>query len=195
MGRSDAWALPVVSCRANVLEGDSSASALVLALYDSERIPLTRYLLFLGMDAETSRDLLQEAFLRLHQHLLADGDRSELRAWLYRVSHNLAQNRRRAASSSRTEPLDSTSNAWAAAAPEPSPEAALLRGERDHALTVAMQRLSQTRRECLVLRSAGFRYREIAGILDTSTSTVAEHVQKGIQQLRQELEQEGSRLK
>jgi RNA polymerase sigma-70 factor (ECF subfamily) len=187
MERSNAWALRVVPFEAQALE-ETSAASIVLALYDTERIPLTRYLVFLGMDMEASRDVVQDAFLKLHEHVAGGGDRSQLRAWLYRVAHNLAQNRRRGAHASRVEALDASEAARYADVTQLSPEAALLHRERDAALSQAMLNLSAARRECLVLRSQGFRYREIAGILDASISTVAEHVQKGIEQIKRDLE-------
>ncbi len=42
-----------------------------LDLYDREQTPLKRYLAMLGVDPETARDIVQESFLKLHEHLLA----------------------------------------------------------------------------------------------------------------------------
>jgi RNA polymerase sigma-70 factor, ECF subfamily len=71
---------------------DISPRRLVLEHYDRESQALHRYLLFLGLDPETAQEIVQESFLKLHQHLLANGDRTNLRAWLFRVAHNLGRN-------------------------------------------------------------------------------------------------------
>ncbi len=186
MHRYDAWALRAVSLESQSLE-ETPAAKVVLALYDTERIPLTRYLFFLGMDADTSRDLVHDAFLKLHEHVTGAGDRSQLRAWLYRVAHNLAQNRRRGLGGSRLQSLQASEAHQIATSDDPSPEDLVLGRERDAMLERAMHLLTPTRRECLLLRAQGFRYREIADITGTSTSTVAENVQKGIEQIKHEL--------
>ena len=84
---------------------DTSHRAVVLEHYDREQLSIRRYLLFLGLDPETCREIVQDTFLKLHEHLLADGDRTNLRAWLYRVAHNLARNSQASSHASRTEPL------------------------------------------------------------------------------------------
>lgn len=160
-----------------------SVSGIVLELYDRERVSLSRYLMLLGVDADACRDIVHDTFVRLHEHLLSKGDRSNLRAWLYKVGHNLAANRRSSAHCARTEPLPDI-NRLAVSAPGATPEEALLNRERELKLSEAVSALSASQRECLVLRAQGFKYREIAEILHLSTSTVAEHVQKGIESLR-----------
>ena len=70
---------------------------LLLDLYDREQVPLRRYLMFLGVRPEAGEEFVQEAFLRLHQHLQSGGERTNLRAWLYRVVHNLAVSEMQAA--------------------------------------------------------------------------------------------------
>jgi RNA polymerase sigma-70 factor (ECF subfamily) len=50
-----------------------------------------------------------------------------------------------------------------------------------------MQGLSAAQRECLVLRSQGLKYREIADVLNVSTSTVGENIQRGLERLKEVL--------
>src|SRR4051812_3192087 len=75
---------------------------LIVELYDREQLPLWRYLLFLGLDAGTAEETVQESFLKLHQHLIANGGRAHIRAWLYRVAHNLARNAQTSFRASKT---------------------------------------------------------------------------------------------
>ena len=182
MDRGNLLALPSRAWEAEYLE-DTSPRRLVLEYYDREHVSIRRYLIALGADVETAREIVQETFLRLHEHVLADGDRTNLRAWLFRVAHNLARNAQQAFRSSRTEPLvDSVAAAEASAAS--SPEQDLLAEERLQQLRQAMDQLTIAQRDCIVLRSEGLKYREIAQILDLSVSTVGENIQRGLETLK-----------
>jgi RNA polymerase sigma-70 factor, ECF subfamily len=157
----------------------------VLEHYDREQIPLRRYLVFLGVNDATAQEIVQESFLRLFRHLGQNGERSNLRAWIYRVAHNLARNEQNA---SRERQCDSLGAGHADALAEiagESPEMLLLNREKEKRLYAAIQRLSEAQRACLVLRAQGMKYREIASVLDMSISNVGESVQKGLSKLRE----------
>src|SRR5215470_15557014 len=70
---------------------DMSAGELVLSHYDAEHRSLRRYLGYLGVTDANAQEIVQETFLKLHVHLLAQGNRQNLKGWLYRVAHNLAK--------------------------------------------------------------------------------------------------------
>lgn len=161
------------------------ARDLVLAHYDREHLALTRYLMFLGMNSDAARETVQETFLKLHEHLLANGDRTNLRAWLYRVAHNLARNVQLSFRSRKTDPLDDFTVFREAAVDNNSAEQELLAKERLLLLRQAINQLNTAQRECLVLRSQGLKYREIAEVLNLSVSTVAEHVQRALGRLKE----------
>ncbi len=163
------------------------AHDIVLAHYDRESVPLRRYLVFLGMDPDSARETVQETFLKLHEHLLADGDRTNLRAWLYRVAHNLARNAQSAFRSSKTDLLADITSAGEPASGNESAEEELLAKERLVLLHQAIGQLSAMQRQCLVLRSQGLKYREIAEVLNLSVSSVAENVQRGLGRLKEML--------
>lgn len=164
---------------------DTSPRRLVFEYYDREHVSIRRYLSFLGVDIETNREIVQESFLKLHQHLLAGGDRTNLRAWLYRVAHNLARNSQTSARASRTDLLPDFTQARELVAHAPSAEEELLSAERSRRLQEGLNRLSNAQKECLVLRTQGLKYREIAEILNLSVSTVAENVQRGLEKLKE----------
>lgn len=182
MDQGEVMAFPARAWSAEYLE-DTSHRRLVLDYYDREELPLRRYLLFLGLDQESCREIVQEAFLKLHEHLLAGGDQTNLRAWLYRVAHNLARNSQISFHANRTEPLTDARGDVPAGAE--SAEDELLAKERLARLTRAMEQLSTAQRECLVLRSQGLKYREIGEILNLSTSTVGENIQRGLDKLKE----------
>jgi RNA polymerase sigma-70 factor (ECF subfamily) len=175
--RSAGWDADQVEHTAN--------SRLVLELYDREQVSLRRYLVCLGLDPATAEETVQESFLRLHQHLLANGDRAHLRGWLYRVAHNVARNIQLSYGASRTRTLADLTLHSEPSAGTASAEEALLEREKEKRLQRAMDQLSEAQRNCLVLRSQGLKYREIAETLNLSISTVAENVQRGLERLKE----------
>lgn len=164
---------------------DPSRVQLVLEHYDQEQVRLRRYVAFLGVDTETAREIVQESFLRLHEHLLRGGEQTHLRGWLYRVAHNLARNAQSAFHSKKTDSLADSTPTGDFAAGEATAEEELLARERVMRFRSAMQELSAAQRECLVLRAQGLKYREIAEALDLSVSTVGENVQRGLERLKE----------
>jgi RNA polymerase sigma-70 factor (ECF subfamily) len=172
---------PGTGWEADLVE-QTADSRLILELYDKEQVSLRRYLIWLGLDSETADETVQESFLKLHQHLLAKGDRAHLRAWLYRVAHNVARNAQLSFRASKTSALDTAIDPPSRAA---SAEEELLEQEKAARLQAGMDRLTSPQRNCLVLRSQGLKYREIAETLGLSVSTVAENVQRGLERLRE----------
>jgi RNA polymerase sigma-70 factor (ECF subfamily) len=158
-----------------------SVDDVVLWHYDREHLPLRRYLKLTGVDESVAQEIVQETFLRLHRHLCADGDRTNLRAWCYRVAQNLARNERAAARQKRWAPLEEHLLQDAM----PSVESQLLIREHEEKVRKALGELSDAERECLILRSQGLKYREVAAVLDISVSTAAENVQRGLRRLKE----------
>ncbi len=163
---------------------EDDLGALVLGEYDREHLALRRYVAYLGLDADTAQDVVHEAFVKLHSHLAGGGDRTNLRAWLYRVVHNLARNRQDRFDASHAN-LDVLTGIAEPVSLDATPEQAALHDERERRLRLALMRLSEGQRECLVLRAQGLKYREIAEAVGLSVSTVAEHVQRGLELLKE----------
>jgi RNA polymerase sigma-70 factor, ECF subfamily len=174
---------------------DSGGSPLMAAdesevsgMFDELRRPLFRYFLCAGLSHEDADEGIQETFLRLHQHLRKDGDRSNLRGWIFQVARNLARNQHRSARIRRTEALDGNlerRNSFPD--PQGSPEDQAIRGERMRRLQKSMEMLTPQQRECLHLRTSGLRYREIADILGIGISSVGEMVQRAAARLNEAL--------
>ena len=183
MDSSETLALPKAGCAPQYLE-DTSLRRLVLDLYDQEHIAIRRYLIFLGLGSDAAQEIVQDAFLKLHEHLLANGDRRNLRAWLYRVAHNLGRNAQTSARVTKTHALDEGVRAHVRANLS-SVEEQLLEAERNARVREAINGLSAAQRECLVLRAQGLKYREIAEALNLSISTVGENVQRGLEKLKE----------
>jgi RNA polymerase sigma-70 factor (ECF subfamily) len=180
------FVLPAAALRPKYSDAVSRVD-LVLEHYDREQLPLRRYLIFLGADVETAREIVQECFLRLQEHLLRGGDQSQLRAWLYRVGHNLLRNTQSAFHSAKTDRFADETELNSLAAKEKSAEEELLAKEQVAAFRQAMSQLSTAQKDCLMLRAQGLKYREIADVLKLSVSTVAENVQRGLDRLKDSL--------
>ena len=155
----------------------------VLGLYDSLRLPLFRYLISLGLSPDHAEDVVQETFLRAYKHLSANGTRQDenIRAWVFRVAHNLAVNHRKI--SKRTASgLDTACAEQSHVLIDPAPAADKLLENKERFLQIraAMGTLSKRERQCLHLRAEGLRYAEIAKIVGVSISTVAETLSRAL---------------
>ena len=149
-------------------------------LYRELRRPLLRYLACLGLSADEAQDVVQDAFLSLHKHLAAGGSQENIRSWIFRVAHNQARNRQsryeRRFAAPLEERVDSITD-------ESTPESAVLEREKFRQLRKAIRLLTDSERECLLLRAGGLRYREIGEVLGVPTSTVADTVERAIKKL------------
>lgn len=152
----------------------------VTALYRELRKPLLRYLVCLGLSTDEAQDLVQDVFLTLHRHLASGGSQENIRGWVFRVAHNQARNRQTSYDRRFAAPLDAGAKSLLH---EATPERAVLEKERFRQLGKAIRLLADSERECLLLRAAGLRYREIGEVLAIPTSTVADTVDRAIKKL------------
>jgi RNA polymerase sigma-70 factor (ECF subfamily) len=118
----------------------------------------------------------------LFVELSSGGRIDDVKAWLFRVGHNLAIDRQRRHQGRMEESLEH-STLHVADHRYPSSEDELLRRERLAQVQAAVNRLSPQQRLCLHLRTEGFRYREIAEILGVTDSTVYENLRRGLSRL------------
>lgn len=173
------------------MSGDSIPLALPLSrpaaraceattLYSELRKPLLRYLVCLGLSSDEAQDVMQDAFLALHQHLGTGGAQENIRGWLFRVAHNEARNRQNSYHRRFGEPLHAEVEFVASGA---TPEKAVLEKEKFRRLGKAIAALTSSERECLLLRAGGLRYREVGEVLGMATSTVGATVERAIKKL------------
>lgn len=167
-------------------ESVDPVEAQLSALFEQFREPLFRYLLVVSRDAGEAEDLAQEAFLRLYQEMRARRPVEHAKSWLFRTGHNLAVDRHRARDGRFEDDLDKAAQHLVDER-QPSSEEAMLRKERLGLMRAAVDRLSGQQRQCLHLRTEGFRYREIAAIMRVSESTVCENIRRGLARLMKEI--------
>jgi len=153
----------------------------IIELYHELKPSLHAYLCWLGMNSDQAEDVVQETFLRLVGSRMQRGPEDNLRAWVFRVAHNLSMDvhrfQRRWSWNSQDEsrPLNRQQ-----ADPGPSPEQRLILDEQWRRLQDAFHQLTPKQRQCVLLRAQGFRYREIACILGISVQRVGELMQRSI---------------
>lgn len=172
----------------------SSATAAELArdealrCFDELREPLRRYLLCSGASAADADDAVQESFLRLYRHLEKTGDRSNLPGWVFEVARNYLRDERKSARRQKTVPIDDAMEREGRFADRrASPEQAALGEERLRRLREAAAKLGPQQRECILLRAAGLRYREIAETMGINIASVGALVQRAVARLSEEL--------
>ena len=179
---------PLLSGGADVPSpGQAESIQEVIRLFDETHAPLRRYLIFLGLSPEDADDCLQEAFLRLHKHFAALPEATNVRGWLFQVAKNLARDRHKSAWSYRTSgSLRGAELLSSAVDPKDTPEASLLKEEKLEWFRSALARLTPQQVECLQLRVAGLKYREISAVMGIGISSVGELVQRAMVRLNEE---------
>jgi RNA polymerase sigma-70 factor, ECF subfamily len=147
----------------------------VIHLFDESKDKLLRYVFTLGLTAPDGEEIIQETFLALFLHLQRGKPRQNLRAWVFRVAHNLALKQRNAILRNRQSTLEYDGHLVEDLLVDrtPGPEDQLLGSERRTRLRAVWQALPEQGRRCLALRAEGLTYREIAEVLDVSLGAVS----------------------
>jgi RNA polymerase sigma-70 factor (ECF subfamily) len=133
----------------------------------------------------TAEEVVQEAFLRLYQHLASGRPIGNHLHWMLTVARNLAIDSVRTSGRECHEPKSS-----AELVPEsvpdsaPTPEEALLDRERSAEFNRLLARLAGTQRECLLLRASGVPFREIARNLGISMREAVYQTDAALRNLR-----------
>ena len=155
----------------------------VMELFGHLRNPLLRYAYSFGIPMHDAEEVVQEAFLCLFRHLQRGKSRENLRAWIFRVVHNLALKQRDA-----SERLcEITADDWATVETQPdhapNPEQLLSFGQKRSRLLAVFASLPEADRSCLSLRAEGLRYREIASVVGISLGSVSISLKRSLARL------------
>jgi RNA polymerase sigma-70 factor (ECF subfamily) len=134
----------------------------------------------LGLTSDEAQDVVQDVFVSLQRHLASGGDQENIRGWLFRVAHNQARNHQTSYRRRFGEALGGEMDFLADSA---TPEQVLLKKEKLQCVAAAIQSLTESERECLLLRAGGLRYREIGEVLGIATSTVGDTVERAMRKL------------
>ena len=136
------------------------------------------YLLRLVSNREDAMDLSQDVFMKAYQSLSKLEDVARFGPWLFRIAHNeayslLRKPRMEAEPDERPEKV-----AWGQMLPI----------ETSIAVERALQKLTPDQREAVLLKVyQGFKFEEIAEVLDTPVSTVKSRVYTALELLKDSL--------
>jgi RNA polymerase sigma-70 factor (ECF subfamily) len=135
------------------------------------------YLLRIIGNTEDAFDLCQDAFLKAYQNLPKLDDAGRFGPWLYRIAHNEAISHLRR-QRPESELVDQAVGGSAGLQMAPV--------EVSIAVESALARLSPEQREAVVLKVyEGFKFEEIAGILECPASTIKSRVYTGLELLKE----------
>lgn len=152
--------------------------------FEQLREPILRYLIGTFGDPAAAEEITQDVFLRLYSAMISGQQIQNVKAWVFRVAHNLAIN-----ASKKQQFIQPVSDEmWDRIGHDlrsegNNPEQDLLRIEKFRRLRMAIGRLTTIERSCLNLRTKGFQYREIGEILEMSTTSVAETLYRVVDKL------------
>jgi RNA polymerase sigma factor (sigma-70 family) len=135
--------------------------------YATRRHELIRFLVSFGVSSSEAEDITQEAFLRVFNPSAGAERPRNLFRWLLVCAKNLAINRYRRNGRETTVPEDAWRR-WENALSDSAENLELHMQEKERRIQVsrALDMLSPVEQQCLLLRSQGFPFREIANDLD-----------------------------
>jgi RNA polymerase sigma-70 factor (ECF subfamily) len=146
---------------------------------------LYRHARGMGLDHDTSLDLVQDAFVKAYTRLRECRDTTHFRAWVFRITRNLC--------------LDHLKNVRTATVPlsrVPEGSGQLFTEDVDVELAIAMREalasLPVAMREAFLLKhDAGYTYDEVAALTDATPSAVKMRVHRAREALRDYLVERG----
>jgi RNA polymerase sigma-70 factor (ECF subfamily) len=164
--------LPIAGAEPASHLNETRLTAEVVGFFGELRNPLLRYVLSMGLQVHDAEEIVQEVFLALFQHLRNGKPRTNLKAWVFRVGHNLAlkqriRNGRRDRIRSQDDAAENILH------PQLDPEEQFAEWQRRQQMLAVIKGLSEVDRFCLNLRAEGLRYREISSIVGISLGGVS----------------------
>ncbi|MGZ4897591.1 MAG: RNA polymerase sigma factor [Candidatus Angelobacter sp.] len=160
----------------------SGVGEMLGVLFERYHVSLFNFYLKLTGDRPVSEDLVQEVFFRILKYRHSYRPDTPFRAWMYQIARNarvdLLRKRR---PETNWEPEMS---------PSVDPVDTAQQGQETLLLYGALMRMSQDKREVLVLsRFQELKYEEIAQLLGCEVATVKTRVHRALQELRQIFQQ------
>jgi RNA polymerase sigma factor (sigma-70 family) len=153
-------------------------------VFAAEESPLLRYAYGLVGQRETAEDLVQEAFLRLHQYW---AEVTHPRAWLFRSIRNLALNHLR---DHQRETTLETGREWESQSPDP--EKTLGKLEAIGTLQLLVSELHEDDRALIALKyQEGLKYDQISQRTGLSVSNVGYKLHHALKHLADSLRRLG----
>jgi RNA polymerase sigma-70 factor (ECF subfamily) len=159
-----------------VQQGDIEAFNLLVSRWEKR---VFNYLLRLTGNSEDSLDLSQDVFLKAYQNIRKLDDSARFGPWLFRIAHNEAYSHFR----KRRPETGAEDSAFLERTPAPG-----MAPELSIAVAGALARLTPDQREAVVLKVyQGFRFEEMALILECPVSTIKSRLYTALDLMKAEL--------
>ena len=130
-------------------------------------------------DTALAEDVTQEVFLRLYRNLNSTPGEELLRAWLLRVTLNVARNTLRGQSRSMVRDNEYQKSTAEGGVMTEAPEVDYERKIAIEEARRALDKIKEPMRSCLLLKQQGLSYREIATSLSLKETNVGSLVARG----------------
>lgn len=200
-----------VSCsRDSIIFRDSFESLETLVAHDAEAVfedlfeqhyeEIVYWFLRRGVEREQAKELTQETFLSAFKGLDTFREEASHKTWLFRIARNVFKNHLRDKSTLKrsgheiplgtgdsSDPDEDGISEIEDTATAPIDEQ-LIHQERYRIVQGSLNTLPDRMRQCLLLRQRGFKYQEIAAVMDLSIETVKSHLHQGRLRLREQVE-------
>ena len=152
--------------------GDTDAFGELVKVYKD---PIVRYLYKLTGDVEKASDLTQDTFLKAYENINSIRSEAAFKPWLYRIATRTVHSYWRRANLRNFISFDSSKPPAGEITEDTTKNI-----EEKMTLRIALRKVPQHQRECLVLHFVeGFKYREIATTLGISEEAVRKRVARG----------------
>ncbi|HLR31315.1 MAG TPA: sigma-70 family RNA polymerase sigma factor [Fodinibius sp.] len=149
-----------------------------------QRIHRFAYRYFASHDE--AMEITQKTFIRVYDKLNTLDDAEQFAAWIYRIVNNLCLDEAKRAGRRRSLSMDALPKHPVAESLISNPDRQLEQNELGSILQVALNQLSPEQRIVVIMKEyEGFKFREIADILDEPENTVKSRLYYGLRKLRQ----------
>jgi RNA polymerase sigma-70 factor, ECF subfamily len=144
-------------------------------------------------DAETAKDLSQDAFLRAYSNIRQFDGRSSFYTWFYRIVVNLCLDHARRSGRVAWESLDNLSETTGESSPQLAdtsylPEQEAIAGEAKRRANQTLETMPKKQRTAFLLRNdQGLSIADIAKVMKTTEGTVRVYLHRAVAALRQSL--------
>jgi RNA polymerase sigma factor (sigma-70 family) len=171
---------------------EPSRSETIEELFEALESSLLGYALRLVGERGLAEDIVQEAFMRLHEHF---AEVRQPRRWLYRTAHNLALNAQRAAAKIvALDPDDGGRGSPSAesADPQPLPDEQIVRLEGIGLVRLSLESLDERSRELIRLKfHENLSYKEMSARTGLGVGHVGYLLHHAIKAIAEELAKNG----
>jgi RNA polymerase sigma-70 factor (ECF subfamily) len=172
---------------AQALRVETDPPSEMLRYFGADAMPLFRFCRGMLGSAVDAEDVVQDTFLKLLQHLQADGDRSNLRAWLFAVAANACRDRLRGRMRWLPWRAELDRRTVAPAAESTKEIAGTLNQLRARA---ALRALAPRDRLLLSLRAEGLSYREMSAAAGIAEQSVGKLLARAVARWKRGLKQQ-----